>query len=94
MADGQRIMPDGWWYEGSVNYNIWVSRYICKMALAAEPFGINLIDHYFTPGYSKEFRRLTDDVETRGVARHHPQRAGLVRLQRAARPDVGRGLAR
>ena len=63
VANG--IMPDGWWYEGSVNYNIWVSRYICKMALAAEPFGVNMIDHYFTPGYSKEFRRLTDDVETR-----------------------------
>ena len=61
----QGIMPDGWWYEGSVNYNIWVSRYICKMALAAEPFGINLIDHHFTPGYSKEFRRLPEDVETR-----------------------------
>ena len=63
IANG--IMPDGWWYEGSVNYNIWVSRYICKMALAAEPFGINLIDHYFTPGYSREFRRLPEDVEIR-----------------------------
>ncbi len=63
IANG--IMPDGWWYEGSVNYNVWVSRYICKMALAAEPFGVNLIDHYFTPGYSKEFRRLPEDVETR-----------------------------
>ena len=63
IANG--IMPDGWWYEGSVNYNVWVSRYICKMALAAEPFGVNMIDQYFTPGYSKEFRRLTDDVETR-----------------------------
>lgn len=61
----QGIMPDGWWYEGSVNYNIWVSRYICKMALAAEPFGVNMIDHYFTPGYSKEFRRLPEDVEAR-----------------------------
>tara|TARA_B100001063_G_scaffold99040_1_gene92579 strand:- start:3565 stop:7158 length:3594 start_codon:yes stop_codon:yes gene_type:complete len=63
IANG--IMPDGWWYEGSVNYNVWVSRYICKMALAAEPFGVNMIDQYFAPGYSKEFRRLTDDVETR-----------------------------
>lgn len=63
IANG--IMPDGWWYEGSVNYNVWVSRYICKMALAAEPFGINMIEGYFTPGYSKEFRRLTDDPETR-----------------------------
>ncbi len=63
IANG--IMPDGWWYEGSVNYNVWVSRYICNMALAAEPFGVNMIDQYFTPGYSKEFRRLTDDVETR-----------------------------
>lgn len=63
IANG--IMPDGWWYEGSVNYNVWVSRYICKMALAAEPFGVNMIEGYFTPGYSKEFRRLTDDVETR-----------------------------
>ena len=63
IANG--IMPDGWWYEGSVNYNVWVSRYICKMALAAEPFGVNMIDQYFVPGYSKEFRRLTDEVETR-----------------------------
>ncbi|MEM7385621.1 MAG: hypothetical protein AAF514_11815 [Verrucomicrobiota bacterium] len=63
IANG--IMSDGWWYEGSVNYNVWVSRYICKMALAAEPFGVNMINAYFTPGYSKEFRRLTDDVETR-----------------------------
>ncbi|MDG2383021.1 MAG: hypothetical protein P8N76_15240 [Pirellulaceae bacterium] len=63
VANG--ILPDGWWYEGSVNYNIWVSQYICKMALAVEPFGINLIDQFFAPGYSKEFRQLPEDVETR-----------------------------
>ncbi|MEM7234475.1 MAG: hypothetical protein AAF517_20010 [Planctomycetota bacterium] len=53
IANG--IMPDGWWYEGSVNYNVWVSRYICKMALAAEPFGYNLPDHYFTRGPRSSF---------------------------------------
>ncbi|MCP4192293.1 MAG: hypothetical protein GY768_16905 [Planctomycetaceae bacterium] len=63
IANG--ILPDGWWYEGSVNYNIWVSQYICKMALAAEPFGINLVDQFFAPGYSKEFRQLPENVELR-----------------------------
>lgn len=63
IANG--ILPDGWWFEGVVNYNNWVSRYILMMAKAARPFGINLVDAYYTPVYSGEFRQLPEDVETR-----------------------------
>lgn len=45
---------DGWWYECSVGYNIWVSSMFLHTAHALLPFGINLIHNYFPISYGKE----------------------------------------
>lgn len=48
------VMSDGWWYECSVGYNIWVSSMFLHTAHALLPFGINLIYNYFPLFYGKE----------------------------------------
>lgn len=48
------VMSDGWWYECSVGYNIWVSSMFLHTAHALLPFGINLIHAYFPLSYGKE----------------------------------------
>lgn len=45
---------DGWWYECSVGYNIWVSSMFLHTAHALLPFGINLIHYQFPLSYGKE----------------------------------------
>lgn len=45
---------DGWWYECSVGYNIWVSSMYLHTAHALLPFGINLIHFQFPLSYGKE----------------------------------------
>ena len=45
---------DGWWYECSVGYNIWVSSMFLHTAHALLPFGINLIYYHFPLFYGKE----------------------------------------
>ena len=45
---------DGWWYECSVGYNIWVSSMFLHTAHALLPFGINLIHYHFPVSYGKE----------------------------------------
>lgn len=45
---------DGWWYECSVGYNIWVSSMFLHTAHALLPFGINLIHCQFPLSYGKE----------------------------------------
>lgn len=45
---------DGWWYECSVGYNIWVSSMFLHTAHALLPFGINLIHYQFPLYYGKE----------------------------------------
>lgn len=45
---------DGWWYECSVGYNIWVSSMFLHTAHALLPFGINLIHYHFPLFYGKE----------------------------------------
>jgi hypothetical protein len=34
-------MDDGWWYECSISYNVWVASEFTQVALAYEPFGVN-----------------------------------------------------
>ncbi len=45
---------DGWWYECSVGYNIWVSSMYLHSAHALLPFGIDLIHYRFPLSYGKE----------------------------------------
>lgn len=52
-------MPDGWWYECTVSYNLWVASEYIQIALALEPFGYSLlndkfpVDYNLTPEYDK-----------------------------------------
>ncbi len=50
-------MPDGWWYECSISYNLWCAEEFTQMSLAMERFGYSLLNRkypvYFalTPDY-------------------------------------------
>lgn len=52
-------MPDGWWYECTVSYNLWVASEYIQIALALESFGYSLltekfpVDYNLTPEYDK-----------------------------------------
>lgn len=48
------VFADGWWYECSVGYNIWVSSMFLHTAHALLPFGINLIHCHFPVSFGKE----------------------------------------
>ena len=45
---------DGWWYECSIGYNIWVSSMYLHTAHALLPFGINIFHRQFPLSYGKE----------------------------------------
>ncbi len=45
---------DGWWYECSIGYNIWVSSMFIHTAHALLPFGINILHRQFPLSYGKE----------------------------------------
>jgi hypothetical protein len=49
------IMSDGWWYECAVGYNLWVASEFSEIAIALEPWGINLKDRRFPIGTTKHF---------------------------------------
>jgi hypothetical protein len=49
------IMGDGWWYECAVGYNTWVASEFSEIALALEPWGVNLKDHKFLIGTTPYF---------------------------------------
>jgi hypothetical protein len=44
------VMADGWWYECAVGYNVWVASEFSEVAIALEPWGINLKDQRFLLG--------------------------------------------
>lgn len=52
-------MPDGWWYECTVSYNLWVASEYIQIGLALNPFGYSLltekfpVDYNLTPEYDK-----------------------------------------
>lgn len=54
---------DGWWYECSVGYNIWVSSMYLHTAHALLPFGINLIHYQFPLSYGKEVGSINKGEE-------------------------------
>lgn len=58
------VMGDGWWYECAVGYNTWVASEFSEIAIALEPWGINLKDRTFQIGTTPHFslqasRRVT-----------------------------------
>ena len=60
-------MPDGWWYECTVSYNLWVASEYIQVALALEPFGYSLlaekfpVDYNLTPEYDKTWENERED---------------------------------
>lgn len=44
---------DGWWHEGSIGYNTWVSSMVLHCARALRPFGIDLTHASFPVNYSR-----------------------------------------
>ncbi len=49
------VMGDGWWYECAVGYNLWVATEFCEIAIALEPWGINLKDKRFPVGTTAHY---------------------------------------
>ena len=49
------VMSDGWWYECAVGYNLWVASEFSEIAIALEPWGINLKDRTFPIGTTPYF---------------------------------------
>ncbi len=45
---------DGWWHEGSIGYNTWVSSMMLHCAHALRPFGLDLIHAAFPVPFSRE----------------------------------------
>ena len=54
------VMDDGWWYECSISYNTWVASEFTLVALAYEPFGVNVMDAKVPAGYSTSVMLATD----------------------------------
>jgi len=49
------VMGDGWWYECSVGYNLWVATEFSEIAIAMQPWGENLKDRSFPIGTTKHY---------------------------------------
>lgn len=49
------IMDDGWWYECSVSYNIWVATEFSQVAVAMRPWGMDLANAWLPGGYSRNY---------------------------------------
>lgn len=44
------VMSDGWWFECAVGYNLWVSSEFSEIAIALQPWGINLVNELIPIG--------------------------------------------
>ncbi|WP_372753463.1 hypothetical protein [Labilibaculum sp.] len=49
------VMSDGWWYECAVGYNLWVASEFSEIAIALQPWGINLKDMQVPIGTTPHF---------------------------------------
>jgi hypothetical protein len=49
------VMDDGWWYECAVSYNVWVATEFSQIAIALQPWGINLRDLRVPAGFAPNF---------------------------------------
>ena len=52
---GNGVMDDGWWYECAISYNSWMAELGTGMALAVEPWGLNLRTMRIPSGASPNF---------------------------------------
>jgi hypothetical protein len=59
------IMADGWWYECAIGYNGWVTSEFTQLALAMQPWGVDVLHAAFPASYSKEYSIFPVDAETR-----------------------------
>ncbi|HEX4124557.1 MAG TPA: hypothetical protein VHY37_07500, partial [Tepidisphaeraceae bacterium] len=48
------IMDDGWWWECSTSYNMWVASELTQSALACRPWGIDLLNLAVPASYSPD----------------------------------------
>ena len=46
------VMDDGWWWECSTSYNLWVASELTQSALACRPWGIDLLNLQLPTSYS------------------------------------------
>lgn len=46
------VMDDGWWWEVSTGYNLWVATELTQAALACKPWGIDLVNLQVPTNYS------------------------------------------
>lgn len=53
------VMSDGWWYECAVGYNLWVASEFSEIAIALQPWGINLKDERIPIGTTPYFSLMT-----------------------------------
>ena len=49
------VIGDGWWYECSVGYNLWVAVEFSEIAITLEPWGENLKDKQFPIGTTSHY---------------------------------------
>ena len=62
-------MPDGWWYECTVSYNLWVASQYVQIGLALNPFGYSLLSEKFPTDYN-----LTPEYDKMGANERADQR--------------------
>ncbi|MBP8777602.1 MAG: hypothetical protein KBH23_06420 [Bacteroidaceae bacterium] len=56
----QGVMNDGWWYECAIGYNVWCATEFSQVALALEPWGINLKDLKLSSGCTPYYSLMPD----------------------------------
>lgn len=66
-------MSDGWWYECTVSYNLWCAEEYMQIALAAKPFGYNLLDMKFPTNYfgTPEYKRVAGSEQQQRRETYH-----------------------
>ncbi len=57
------VMSDGWWYECSVGYNLWCSTMFSEVAIAMQPWGINMVNEKFPIGTTPYYSLLPERMQ-------------------------------
>lgn len=66
-------MPDGWWYECTVSYNLWVASEYIQIGLALAPFGYSLLTEKFPVDYNlaPEYDKIGANEQADSRNLHH-----------------------
>jgi hypothetical protein len=59
----QGTLDDGWWYEVSISYNTWVASEFSQVALAMQPWGLDLAHTRFPSAYRPNQQRAPEKTE-------------------------------